>query len=440
MGFEAFRSVVQERLDLLPFARERIVNSTSPLGYPSLVLDEEFDLDMHLFNEEIEESTYKAALREVFNRCSQILSVPLPRDRAPWEIHFFETSQEISFLLVKVHHALLDGGLGVEAFLKVLGDDVLASTPWSSDGAAEESRRGGSPASTLFGTLLEIPGQINERVRSALELQDSLSTLTSTLGGGSMSEISDLFNLSAPKTSINRALTPNRAVVGGSIELAKVRRLAKGTRSSINAVVLAATASSVGEYLLHLDGTSPESVTALMPISLRRPGELGGARNKVSAQLVTLTIVPDDPLATIERAAADAEAAKDRQSLLGPTAIEALATSFASPLAGALTRLASNARLFDVLPPVFNLVVSNVAGPRQEVMCAGSVVERIYPFGPLAEGAPINVTVLSYLDELFVGISVCPDLVPEARRLVDGFMNFLSSAQRALRERGDGKI
>ncbi len=43
----------------------------------------------------------------------------------------------------------------------------------------------------------------------------------------------------------------------------------------------------------------------------------------------------------------------------------------------------------------------------------------VYPSGPVAEGAGVNVTAISYNGTLFLGVTTCRRLVPEAWALAD---------------------
>jgi hypothetical protein len=71
----------------------------------------------------------------------------------------------------------------------------------------------------------------------------------------------------------------------------------------------------------------------------------------------------------------------------------------------------SRSGLADLLPPIQNLVVSNVPGSPVPLYMTGAEVVGLYPFGPLIEGSGLNITVLSHLDRLQIGIIACPDLV-----------------------------
>ena len=65
----------------------------------------------------------------------------------------------------------------------------------------------------------------------------------------------------------------------------------------------------------------------------------------------------------------------------------------------------------------------SVDANRQTLALLGTPVEAVFPFGPLA-GAAVNVTLLSYQNELNVGVNIDPAAVPD----VDVFMECLRTA------------
>jgi diacylglycerol O-acyltransferase len=70
-------------------------------------------------------------------------------------------------------------------------------------------------------------------------------------------------------------------------------------------------------------------------------------------------------------------------------------------------------------PPI-NLVVSNVAGPREPLYVAGARMESIYSVGPILEGIGLNVTVWSYCDRLNVGVIACREHIADPHEITDG--------------------
>jgi hypothetical protein len=75
--------------------------------------------------------------------------------------------------------------------------------------------------------------------------------------------------------------------------------------------------------------------------------------------------------------------------------------------------------LDSVMTPMFNVIVSNVAGSPVDIYVAGARVESFFPMGPLVLGSGLNFTVVSNASELDVGLLTCPDLVPDAWDVVN---------------------
>jgi hypothetical protein len=63
--------------------------------------------------------------------------------------------------------------------------------------------------------------------------------------------------------------------------------------------------------------------------------------------------------------------------------------------------------------PPFNLIISNVPGPREPLYCGGAQMRTYYPVSAVAEGQGLNITVQSYLDQLDFGVITCRELVSD---------------------------
>ena len=70
-----------------------------------------------------------------------------------------------------------------------------------------------------------------------------------------------------------------------------------------------------------------------------------------------------------------------------------------------------------VAPPVANLIISSVPGPRVPLYLGGARLEGLHPIGPLIEGVPLNITAVSRQDDVEFGVITCPDLLPDAADL-----------------------
>ena len=56
-----------------------------------------------------------------------------------------------------------------------------------------------------------------------------------------------------------------------------------------------------------------------------------------------------------------------------------------------------------------------------------------YPMGPVNDGAGLNITVLSYMNQLDFGVVTCRELIPDAWEIADG----LGAALDELKKRAE---
>ena len=71
------------------------------------------------------------------------------------------------------------------------------------------------------------------------------------------------------------------------------------------------------------------------------------------------------------------------------------------------------------LPPPLNVVLSNVAGPRERIFFGPIQLESLYSVGPILEGIGLNITAWSYEDDLGVSVLGCPASLPDPWLIVD---------------------
>src|ERR1019366_7372852 len=177
-----------------------------------------------------------------------------------------------------------------------------------------------------------------------------------------------------------------------------------------------------------------ESVVAMVPMSRRADADRGTLGNKVSAMLVALATQIADPVERYTTITAGTRLAKDQARVLSEELIQGWAQLAFPALSSRIARMAGNLRLFDHLPPLFNVLVSNIAGPDFALWCAGARLVALYPIGPIIEGVGLNVTVASYEGTLYFGILGCRELVPEVMHfgdlVTDAFAELLKAAER----------
>ena len=197
--------------------------------------------------------------------------------------------------------------------------------------------------------------------------------------------------------------------------LSDVKAIKNAFGTTVNDVVLAVVGGGLRRYLQRTGQLPDKSLIATVPISVRPPeGEDAGVgANKVSAMFTSLATDVDDPVARLRRIHEVTKGAKEEHNAVGADMLQSL-TEFAAPrLFGLAMRLYSGMKLADRGPVIHNLVISNVPGPPFPLYFAGAKLVSLFPLGPVMEGAGLNITVISYLDDIDIGLMVCRESVPD---------------------------
>ncbi|MET0283905.1 MAG: WS/DGAT domain-containing protein, partial [Polyangiales bacterium] len=109
--------------------------------------------------------------------------------------------------------------------------------------------------------------------------------------------------------------------------------------------------------------------------------------------------------------------AKQEHDALGGDLIRSWAELMTPGLVTTAARLYSKYRLSELHRPIFNLMISNVPGPRVPIYLAGAQLVAAYPLGPISEGAGLNITVMTYTAHVDFGFITSPALVDDIDQL-----------------------
>ena len=74
------------------------------------------------------------------------------------------------------------------------------------------------------------------------------------------------------------------------------------------------------------------------------------------------------------------------------------------------------------MPPIANVAISNVPGPRQALYMAGAKMLTYYPVSIVAHSLGLNVTVQSYNGNLDFGLIACRKAMPDLPELAKYMM------------------
>ena len=414
-SFRRLREILLERIHLMPPFRQRLVDVPLGLDLPYWINDGNFDVDRHLTRVSVAEGSDDKALGEL---AATLAAERLDRSRPLWELTVFEglTGGRVA-LVAKIHHCAVYGAAGADLIAHLFDFDALEREV---DPPTEEFV-GESAPSALSVAAKGALKQVTSPARVARVLAGSAGRLGSLASAGVRQirgQGTSALPFGAPRTVLNGALTASRSLAFARAPLADAKAVKDRYDVKLNDVVLAATAAALRSYLFRRDALPGKPLVASCPMAV---GQSTETTNILSAMLVPLALDIEDPVERLLSIAKATIGSKEMASALGADMFLEMAELTPRALIAAGVRLYSGWRLSGLHPPMQSLVVSNIPGPPIPLYIAGARVEAIYPMGPLLPGTGLNMTVISNLDDLDVGLVACPDLVDDVWEIAHGF-------------------
>lgn len=424
---KAVQALIAERLPKARALRRLLVEAPLELAHPMWAEARHLDLDKHIVREHLPRGGTEAQL---LRRVAELHAEKMPRDRPLWQLVVIDglASGEVA-LYSKIHHALLDGqgGMALAQALLDVESHIPKPRPDNANPASEEQAPGKRDrASTAVKATVNQFARLIRAIPATLKLAAQAVGDTSTLVGRLRESL-----LLAPKTSLNVHIGSERALAIASIDLVRVKRVARAFNVSVNDVVLAMVAHALREYLGKRKELPDTAMVVAMPVSLRVAGD-AEANNQVSmvqCALPTHIANAAQRLRAIQQATAGIKHRVSAVKDLIPTDFPGLA----APIwASGLSRLWARGRISERLPALANLVVSNVPGPPVDLYLAGARLRHYYPISIVIHGLALNITVQSYAGQLEFGLISARDVVERPDTIARGLSRGLDALERSI--------
>jgi WS/DGAT/MGAT family acyltransferase len=394
-----FVAAYASRLPLVPRYRQRVRRIPFDLGPPVWADDPHFEIGWHLRRTALPAPGTEAALHELLAR---LMSQRLDRDRPLWETWVVEGLDGDRWALIsKVHHCMVDGVAGTELYHL-----LLSSTPAIEDLPLVDPSAPPGPAPSDLPLLLDAAWKLGltpirqlALVRHAISRpQETLSRLSASARG--------LLALSGAAVPVNASslIGPTgqqRRYDASGLRMHDVKRIGKHFGVTVNDVALAVVTAGFRALLsARGEACTPTTVRSLVPVSVRAPGAERELANKVSCLLVDLPVHLDDPVDRLQAVHAGVRRARERGEAVAGAALVEFAEHEPFVAVSPLLRTAFRLPQRSVVT-----VTTNVPGPRQPLYLLGRQMLRLLPYVPIADGVRLGVAILSYCDELAIGVT-----------------------------------
>ena len=427
-SYDQFRRFLESRLDRVPRYRQRLAFVPLEQGRPVWVDDPHFNVRYHLRHSALPSPGEDAQLAALAGR---LFAEQLDRDKPLWEMNLVEglapgeDGVARFAIIVKTHHALVDGVSGVDItavlFSTSADEEIVTERPeWIPRPLPSSADLIGDAVRERLSNPAEFSRAARALVRSPRRAIVDLGGRIEQTGALAWAGVR-----SAPPTALNQPIGPHRRYGWVNSSLATFKQIKNGLDGTINDAVLTTVSLGLGRWLRRRGiDTAELTLTAMVPVSVRSEDQAGQLGNRVSALWAPLPVYEQDPAAAFHYISKKMGDLKHSDQAVGADTLTELA-GFAPPtIASQAARLQSRQRLY-------NLVVTNVPGPQQPLYLLGHQLTALYPVVPLTKNTSLGVAAMSYCGRLSFGLLADYDSLPDLGDVVGDFKAALFDLGRA---------
>jgi diacylglycerol O-acyltransferase len=404
---------------------EKLIPGLGPWAWTQ---DKQFDIEYHVRHSAV---APPGRIRELLELVSRLHGTVLARERPLWELHVIDGLADGRFALyAKMHHSLVDGVSAMKITERTMSSDPdQRDMPMMFDAAAFGRTR--QPSQELATRSLN--GLPAAALRSAYAMAAEGAGLpgafTKTMRRGLRNQASAV-SFYAPRSMFNVPITGARRFAADGWPLERLRAVGAAGGASLNDVVLAMCGGALRTYLRELNHLPDASLVAMVPVALKSrsaTSESGGGGNAVGSVMVKLGTDVSDPADRLADITDSMKAGKDALSAMTPAQILAM-TSLGQLPAFVLPAL----KLNGLVRPPYNLIISNVPGPRETKYINGARLVGTYPVSIPLNGTALNITCNSYADDMDFGLTGCRRTVPSLQRILTYLDDELGALEKAV--------
>jgi diacylglycerol O-acyltransferase len=401
-GFDALLAHVASRMALAPRYRQKLAEIPLGAADPVWVDDTDFRIERHV---------RRSRRKDLSGLVDDVMSRRLRRDRPLWELWIADELEDGRIATVgKAHHCMVDGLATVELATLLLDPQPVPPA------APRDAWRPAPPP----GPLGLFAGGVVSRARTAagaaiapLQLARNPRAIARApeVATEAARALADSVRPGAQGSRFTGQGSPLRHLATASRPLDDLRQVARATGTSVNDVLLAAVAGGVRAFELERGG-SPEPLKTMVPVSVRPEDAQDDLGNRITFVFVDLPCDEPDAKRRLEEVAGEMGARKDKGQPEGGDILLRLMGLTPRTVQHVLSRLATSERAFD-------LVVSNIPGPRPPLWMLGCELREAYPVVPMADSHAVSVGLTTVRDNVFLGVYADREALPDADRLAE---------------------
>ena len=360
-----------------------------------------------------------------FYEMVSFLNTPLlDRDQPMWECYVIDGIEDNHIaIMVRVHHALIDGGGALKLFRAAMSDkasDKTIRAVWMPNEKKRTRRKRSKASEPQLKQLLSRFGKLPAGVMGA-------STQFAKMGAQTLKlrPKESALPFGAPRTLFNNmAQSSARRYANCELSLADIKAMAKKTGTSVNDVVTTIIDDALHHYLKDHNASIDVPLVSLMAMSLRTEDHDAGG-NQVSVELVPM----GQPTATIgkrlEQIHDSINQVKEKSRKL-PNSVRQFYSLFIFGSAA----ISDFSSAFESIPSA-NLIISNMVGPQEQLYLGGVPMVAFQGLPIVPPGGGLNVTFASFNKNICLAVGAAPEAVDDPYKLIQFIEHSFEKLQKA---------
>jgi WS/DGAT/MGAT family acyltransferase len=298
-------------------------------------------------------------------------------------------------LLSKVHHCMVDGVSATDLMAVMFEDGPHAASAWQPE---PEPNGLELLARTLTHRAL-VPSEQLRGVRAAVRAPLHTLGQARDVARG-MASTTSMIRPPA-RTSLTGPVGPHRTWSWAQLRLSDVKPVRAALGGTVNDVVLTVVAGGLRDLLeARGEPVADRTIRALVPVSVRTPGEKGVYNNRVSAMFAELPVGVTDPAARLAAVRRQMDGLKQSKQAVAGDVLTSM-SGFAPAMLLALgSRIAARSGSLGV-----QTGVTNVPGPQTPLHTLDRRLLESYPYVPVIGHVRNSIAIFSYDGGLYFGVT-----------------------------------
>jgi WS/DGAT/MGAT family acyltransferase len=417
LDYERLCEIFEKRMLIYQRFRQRVRATSLPFSGLRWEIDPNFDIHSHLHRVAVPAPGDERALQALVG---DLMSQPLDPTKPLWHYYLVENYGAGSALIGRLHHAIADGIALMQVLLSMADEDPNAV--WTD--AQVEAHPRLSPLARLMLPVVQAARAADRAWKSAGALaRDGFGFVTSPdrmigaagVGLSLTAGLAKLLLLPPDRKTVFRGQcrVPKAAAWSEPLDLQEVKAVGKMVDATINDVLLTCVTGALRRYMeSRSESTAGVNIRAVVPVNLRRPNEIEKLGNRFGLVFLALPVGIRDlgkRLVVLKRRMDDIKSSSEAVVAFG-----ILNTIGMTPSV-----------IEDIVIKIFGMkgtaVMTNVPGPRNPLYMAGSRIKTIMFWVPSPGNLGMGVSILSYAEQVIVGITTDTALVPDPHTIAQAF-------------------